>query len=145
MYYLVKHSFLLEDESGSLKSEKDQILFDSNSFTEAESRFWKYIEEQGSVGGVVQDRNVDDIRPMKFNEIGEDAGGAWFKVKAHYDQLSEKTGKSKKVSLSYLINEHEATKAIDSFAALTKDWLETLYIDSITETKISDVVIPRKE
>lgn len=140
-YFLVKSQYQAEDESGHLKTIKEQRLFQAVSFTDAEASFNEYMHREGHS----HNHEIVDIRPAKFSDIGDDNGGYWYKAKGYFEVENERTGKMKKSPVVILVNENSIIDATNEFQKLVDAWLIKVMLDKVEETKIIDFVPAKKK
>lgn len=124
----------IDDRSGKEKRVTETYLFDAISYTEAEERAYKTMEE--FISG---EFSVASIRKAKYAEvIPSDDGDRWYKVKVSFLSVDEASGREKRVSQTILVlasNIKDACdKTIDGMNGTTDDF----EINSVIESSIMD-------
>ena len=114
------------DENGKQKGVSEIYMVDAVSFTDAESRITKELEEYAGLG----EFTVASIKTTNYAEIiPNESGDRWFKCKAVFISFDEKSGKERRTSSSILV---QATDVKDAYEVLSK----------ALSTSISDFTIP---
>ena len=114
------------DENGKQKGVSELYMVDAVSFTDAESRITKELEEYAGLG----EFTVASIKTTNYAEIiPNESGDRWFKCKAVFISFDEKSGKERRSSSSMLV---QATDVKDAYEVLSK----------ALSTSISDFTIP---
>ena len=114
------------DENGKQKGVSKLYMVDAVSFTDAESRITKELEDYAGLGEFI----VASIKTTNYAEIiPNESGDRWFKCKAVFISLDEKSGKERRSSSSMLV---QATDVKDAYEVLSK----------ALSTSISDFTIP---
>ena len=110
-------------------------IVDALSFTEAEKRISKEIEQYISAFEVVSEKITN------YTELVRNAGdgGKWYKVKNNLVSLDEKTGKKKKMPVYLLIEAKDTDDARATLENFMKGTISDWQCESIQETKILDV------
>ena len=124
-------------ENGSEKKVTELYLVDAMSFTEAEARI---IEEMRPFIG--EGFKVTAIRIMNYSEwfpsdnLKDDK---WYRVKANWITLDEKSGKEKKNGWYAIVQSSGTAEAEKHFHERMKGTLADYTIESVTETQLLDV------
>lgn len=130
-----KVKFKKQMQNGKIKEVSEPYLVKALSFTKAEARVTEevrpYISGEFSVSAVTKS-NVIEV-------FYDPEGDFWYKVKANFISLNEKTNTEKLTSSYYLVQAHDFRSAYDNFLKGMKDTMADFTIASITETKIMDV------
>lgn len=122
-------------EDGLSKKVKELYALSAFSFTEAEAAItdeMKYCDEL----------DVADISKAPFGEIiftDNDAADHYYKVKANFITIDEKTGKEKKSSVLYLVQATSTKDAQRNFDEAMSGTVIDYTVESVIETKIIDV------
>lgn len=121
-------------ENGVVKKVNEPYLVDALSFTEAESRI---IEEmKPRISG---DFEVKAVKKAKIADIfPSDGGGWWYKIRAMFVSLDEKTGAEKLSPHDFMVEAGDIEEAISGFKSeisLMADYK----IAGVTETAILDI------
>lgn len=124
----------IDDRSGKEKRVTETYLFDAISYTEAEERAYKTMEE--FISG---EFSVASIRKAKYAEvIPSDDGDRWYKVKVSFLSVDEASGREKRVSQTVLVLacdiKDACDKTIDGMNGTTDDF----EINSVIESSIMD-------
>lgn len=129
----VKYDRLVE--GGATKTVTEPYLVDALSFTEAEARITDkmqpFISGEFAVAAVKR-VNLADIF---YNE----AGDRWYKVKANFITIDEKTAAEKRTACYMLVQASDLEGALKVFMDGMKDTLADFEIASIVETPLMDV------
>ena len=127
-------------ENGFTKTVNEQYLIDALSFTEAETRtiqeLTPYINGDFAIPQIVKPR----ITEAFFDQYGD----RYYKVKASFIVLDEKTGIEKKSANHYLVQADTFDEACKRFRERMKDTVADYEINAVTETAIVDY-FPAKE
>lgn len=130
-----KVKFKKQLQNGKIKEINEPYLVKALSFTEAEARVTEEVRPFISV-----DFSVSAVTKSNIVEVFYDpAGDFWYKVKANFISLNEKTNTEKLTSSYYLVQARDFRSAYDNFQKGMKDTMADYTIASITETKIMDV------
>lgn len=125
-------------ENGAKKVVTEQYLVDAYSFAEAEARIIEevtpYIQGDFSVSAVKR-TNISEIF---FNE--DTSADKYYKIKAAFITLDEKTGAEKRSNANYLVQAENLEGALENFKDGMKGTLGDFEIVSISETAIVDVI-----
>lgn len=121
-------------ENGAVKKVTEPYLVDALSFTEAEARIIEemkaYISGEFTVSAVKKAK-IADVMPS-------DDGGYWYKIRAMFISIDERTGADKKTPHDFMIQAADLEDAIVSFKSeihLMVDY----EITAVTQTPILDV------
>ena len=119
---------------GTEKPVTELYLFDALSYTEAEARA---IEEMQTM--ISGDFQITTIRRTKYAELFQPEGGdRWYKVKASFVMIDEKSGKEKRVSQTVLTLALDLKDAYDKTVEGMGGETDDFEINAINETKILD-------
>lgn len=122
-------------ENGKTGKVNAPYLVDALTCTEAEARV---IEEVAPF--ISGDYNVLSVNKTKIAEIfWDETGDRWYKVKANFITLDEKTGAEKRSASFFLVQASTFSQAFYGFQNGMKDTVADYEIESIVETKIMDV------
>jgi len=124
-------------ESGKEKKVSETFLVDALSFTEAESRI---IEETRPFAG--GEMKVTAIRLANVAELfasDEAQDDKWYRVKAAFVTLDEKSGKERRSSWYAMVQASTTERAERLFHERMKGTMSDYRVESITETAIMNV------
>lgn len=122
-------------ESGKTVKVTDPYLVDAMSCTEAEARV---VEEVTPF--ISGEYNVIAVNKTKISEIfWDETGDRFYKVKANFITLDEKTAVEKRSSCYILVQASTFADALANFNNGMKGTMADYEIESIAETKIVDV------
>lgn len=122
-------------ENGMLKSVTETNLVDALSFAEAEARI---IEEMKPF--ISGEFVVSAVKKTNLSEIFYDEkGDRWYKVKALFITLDEKSGIEKETANYFLVQAGDFHNALENFVDGMKGTMADFRIASISETNIMDV------
>lgn len=128
-------------ENGSVKKVTEPYLVDALSFTEAEARITEEIRPFISGEFTVSAVKKSNIAELFFDESGD----RWYKVKAMFISIDEKSGAEKKKASYFLVQASNFKEALDNFNAGMKGTVSDYEIASISETAIMDVYRAKSE
>lgn len=128
-------------ENGSVKKVTEPYLVDALSFTEAEARITEEIRPFISGEFTVSAVKKSNIAELFFDESGD----RWYKVKAMFISIDEKSGAEKKKASYFLVQASDFKEALDNFNAGMKGTVSDYEIASISETVIMDVYRAKSE
>lgn len=136
-YIETKVKYLKLTEKGVQKKVTETYLVDAVSFGEAE--FSAINDLKDFLGN---DYEVTAVRKSGIAEIirANDDGEKFFKVKAGFITLDEKTGTEKRRSVCFLIQESDFNAAVKGFDEYMKGTLSDYEITSISESPILDII-----
>lgn len=122
-------------ENGMLKSVTETNFVDALSFTEAEARIIK--EMKPYISGEFA---VSAVKKTKISEVFYDnKRDMWYKVKAIFITLDEKSGIEKEKASYFLVQAGDFHNALENFMDGMKGTMADFRIASILETDIMDV------
>lgn len=120
-------------ENGATKKVSEAYLVDAMSCTEAEARV---IKELAPASG---DLSVTSATKTKISEVFQNSGDKYYKVKANFIRLDEKTGAEKKEPSYTIVPADSLAEAVSGYIAATKGSMCDIEIESASETKYIDV------
>ena len=124
-------------ENGTQKKVTEPYLVDALNFTEAEARIIREISPY--CNGELE---VVDIKRVKYSEMftnEAESADKWYKVKAMFITLDEKSQTEKKSATFILVQASDFQNAVDTFVNGMKGGLSDYEIHTIQETNILDV------
>lgn len=125
----------LDQSTGKAKKVTEPYLIDAITFSEAEERIYKALEEMISGEFIVKSlakANVSDV-------FEYEAGAKWFKCKVSYVDIDEETGREKKVNNYMLVTADTSKEAYDRIQESLKEMIIPFEIPTIAESPIVDV------
>lgn len=124
----------IDDRSGKEKRVTETYLFDAISYTEAEERAYKTMEE--FISG---EFSVASIRKAKYAEvIPSDDGDRWYKVKVSFLSVDEASGREKRVSQTILVLASNIKDACDKTVEGMNGVTDDFEVNSVVESPIMD-------
>ena len=138
-FFICTYAYEKRQEDGNFKRVKEQYVVDALSFTEAEARIIESMHPYAS--GETQ---VVDISRAPFSKIFftyDAEAGTYYKVKANFISLDEKTGKEKKDSHCYLVQGSSTQNAQYNFDVEMGKTMIGYTVGAIIETKIMDIFL----
>ncbi|MBI9057526.1 MAG: DUF4494 domain-containing protein [Labilibaculum sp.] len=125
----------IDEVSGKEKKVSEPYLVDAVSFTEAEARIHKELEQM--IGG---EFNVTNISKSNVTELyPNENGDRWYKAKVSFVDVDEASGKEKKAN-NYMLTEANNVKQAYEFLEESLSTMIVPYeIHSITESPLMDV------
>lgn len=125
----------IDEVSGKEKKVSEAYLFDAVSFTEAESRIHKEMEEMLSGEFIITNISKSNIGELFPNENGD----RWFKAKVAFIDVDEGSGKEKKSNQYILVQENNLKDAITFLEECLSEVIIPYEISAISESPILDV------
>lgn len=142
-FFLCTVAYEKTQEDGTQKRVKEQYIVDALSFTEAENRI-----TDNMVPYISGDFDIADITKAPFSEIfftGNTEADRYYKVKANFITLDEKTGKEKKSLVYYIVQGVSTKDAQSNFDEVMKGTMIDYSVEAIIETKVLDVFLHEQE
>ncbi len=125
----------IDEQSGKEKKITAPYLIDAVSYTEAEERIHKEMEQY-----VRAEFSVKGINQVNYTDLFfYDDGQWWFKVKVSFVSLDEQSGKEKRVSNMILVMADDVKEAFDRINESMEGMTVDYDIDSISKSNIQDV------
>lgn len=124
-------------ENGTQKKVTEPYLVDALNFTEAEARIIREISPYCN-----GEMEVVDIKRVKYSEMftnEAESADKWYKVKAMFITLDEKSQTEKKSATFILVQASDFQNAVDTFVNGMKGGMSDYEIHTIQETNILDV------
>jgi len=135
-YYNCKLRYTKQHEDGSIKHVKEDFLLDGVSYTEAETLFHKFIEE--NISG---EFTVKNIYKTNISEvINYEDSDNWYKCKVLYVTIDGDSSKEVKVSKYFLVNAKTVKEAYERIEDSLSSMLVPFEIPSITLTNVVEVI-----
>ena len=134
-YFESTAKFIRTDENGHEKKVTETYLLDAVSFTEAEARTYKELQEMVSgefITWSIKRTNISEIIPCAV-------GDRWYKAKVSFITVDEETGKEKRTSQHVLVYSDSVKNAYDQIIDATQKIMANFEISAISESKILDV------
>ncbi|MGB0977150.1 MAG: DUF4494 domain-containing protein [Prolixibacteraceae bacterium] len=123
------------DETGREKKVNEAYLIDAVSFTEAESRIYKELEQM-----ISGEFTVTKIAKTNIAEIiPTEDGDRWFKAKVTFISIDEDNGKEKKVSQYVLVLANNVKQAFERVESGMEGMTVDFEIPTVSESPIMDV------
>ena len=124
------------DENGKQKGVSELYMVDAVSFTDAESRITKELEEYAGLG----EFTVASIKTTNYAEIiPNESGDRWFKCKAVFISFDEKSGKERRSSSSMLVQATDVKDAYDVLSKALSTSISDFTIPTVQESSIMDI------
>ena len=131
-----KAKYMKISESGRETMITENFLLDAVSFTDAESRMIRQMQQMVKGG----EFSVVDIKKSKIAEIFPfDKGEWWFKVTINLVTIDEEAGKEKKLRTYYLIMADDIKQALDRLDESLSYLVIPYVVTSIAVSTIVDV------
>lgn len=131
-----KAKYMKVSESGRETMVTENFLLDAVSFTDAESRMIRQMQQMVKGG----EFSVVDIKKSKIAEIFPfDEGEWWFKVTINLVTIDEEAGKEKKLRTYYLIMADDIKQALDRLDESLSYLVIPYVVTSIAVSTIVDV------
>ena len=124
------------DENGKQKGVAENYMVDAVSFTDAEARITKELEQYAGLGEFV----VASIKTTNYTEIiPNESGDRWFKCKAVFISFDEKSGKERRSSSTMLVQATDVKDAYDVLSKALSTTMADFTIPAINESSIMDI------
>lgn len=124
------------DENGKQKGVSELYMVDAVSFTDAESRITKELEDYAGLGEFI----VASIKTTNYAEIiPNESGDRWFKCKAVFISFDEKSGKERRSSSSMLVQATDVKDAYDVLSKALSTSISDFTIPTVQESSIMDI------
>ena len=120
-------------ENGAVKKVTEPYLVDALSFAEAEARI---IEEMKPY--ISGDFEVKAVKKAKIAEVIFDDGEFWYKIRAMFISIDERTGTVKKTPHDFLIEADNLEDAIATFKSEVHLMID-YEVTAVTQTPILEV------
>lgn len=135
-WYEVKVKYeKIDEQSGREKKVTEAYLVDAVSFTEAESRINKELEQM-----IRGDFLVTNISKANYSDLFPfDNADRWFKCKVNYVSVDEEAGKEKKISSQMLVMGNNLKEAYDNLMASLSGMTIDFAVVGINESPLMDV------
>lgn len=127
-------------EDGNTKRVKESYVLDAVSFTEAEESVYNNVIDclQGT------EPDITDISKAPFGKIfftDKPEADKFYKVKANFITIDERTGKEKKSMVYYLVKGGSTKEAQANFDSAMGNTMIDYSVEAVIETKILDVFL----
>lgn len=130
-------------ENGMKKKVNELYLIDAMSFTEAESRI---IEEMKPfISGEFKVTAIKLVNYREYFNNDNEYADKWYKVKANFITVDEKSGKEKRSSWYALVKSDSTVNAEKYFHERMRGTLSDYIVESVSETALMDVYTYEKE
>ena len=124
------------DENGKQKGVSELYMVDAVSFTDAESRITKELEDYAGLGEFI----VASIKTTNYAEIiPNESGDRWFKCKAVFISFDEKSGKERRTSSSILVQAIDVKDAYEVLSKALSTSISDFTIPTVQESSIMDI------
>lgn len=133
MLYEIRCLYEQETPKGEMKQVSELYIYDAELVSECEAKMLEEIPES-EVTCVCRSKIIEIVNPNI-------RGGAYYKAKITETSTNEDGSESSR-SYQVLCNAENLPKATGIFQEYLRCGLETMVIDSITKTKIVDILYP---
>lgn len=134
-WFEVKVKYVKVTESGKEQTVTENFLLDAVSFTDAETRIIRQMQQM-----VKGEFSVTDIRKSKIGEVFPFENGEWwFKATINLVTVDEEAGKEKKFRTFYLVMADDIREALTRLDESLSYMVIPYVISSITVSNIVDV------
>lgn len=138
-FFICVYAYEKTQEDGTVKKVKEQYVVDALSFTEAEARIVENMQPY-----CPGETEVVDISKAPFGEIfftDDEKADKYYKVKANFIDIDEKSGKEKKTAHYYLVQGTSTQNAQHNFDEAMGKTMIDYEVGAVVETKIMDVFL----
>ena len=125
----------IDEVSGKEKKVSEPYLVDAVSFTEAEARIHKELEQMISGDFIVTNISKSNVTELYPNEDGD----RWFKAKVSFVDVDEASGKEKKANQYMLTEANNVKQAYEFLEESLSDMIVPYEIHAISESPLLDV------
>lgn len=126
-------------ENGTSKKVTELYIVDAITFTEAEARIIDQITPFMSGEFAVVSEKITNYSEVAV--CADPLADKWYKVKANFIALDERTGKEKKTPKYYLVQASNLDDARNSFVKFIAGSVSDIECESVAETRIKDVFL----
>jgi hypothetical protein len=135
-WFECKIKYESNDEYGKTKSVNESYLIDAVTFTDAEARLHKLLDEEIPFSFLVA-----GIKMAKVDEIvtSDIADCKWYKSRVIYCDVDEKSGKEKKTGHVIYVAGTDLTEALENLKQSQSSLMIAWEVDSISTSKILDI------
>ena len=124
-------------DAGTPVTVKETYSLESFTFTEAEETIAEELKVYISGEFDVVDMKKAPYKEVFFSE--NPADDKWYKVKAQFIIIDEKTEKEKYSTVTYLVQSNSLQNAVKGISELLDKGMQDWKLSSVTETKLLDV------
>ena len=124
-------------DAGTPVTVKETYSLESFTFTEAEETIAEELKVYISGEFDVVDMKKAPYKEVFFSE--NPADDRWYKVKAQFIIIDEKTEKEKYSTVTYLVQSNSLQNAVKGICELLDKGMQDWKLSSVTETKLLDV------
>ena len=124
-------------DAGTPVTVKETYSLESFTFTEAEETIAEELKVYISGEFDVVDMKKAPYKEVFFSE--NPADDKWYKVKAQFIIIDEKTEKEKYSTVTYLVQSNSLQNAVKGICEVVDKVMQDWKLSSITETKLLDV------
>ncbi|MFA9370558.1 MAG: DUF4494 domain-containing protein [Labilibaculum antarcticum] len=125
----------IDEVSGKERKVSETYLVDAVSFTEAEARIHKELEQM--IGG---EFNVTNISKSNVSELyPNENGDRWFKAKVSFVDVDEASGKEKKATQYMLTQANNVKQAYEFLEESLSTMIVPYEIPAVSESALMDV------
>lgn len=138
-FFICVYAYEKTQDDGRVKKVKEQYVVDALSFTEAEARIVENMQPY-----CPGETEVVDISKAPFGEIfftDDEKADKYYKVKANFIDIDEKSGKEKKTAHYYLVQGTSTQNAQHNFDEGMGKTMIDYEVGAVVETKIMDVFL----
>nr|WP_320118502.1 DUF4494 domain-containing protein [uncultured Marinifilum sp.] len=125
----------VDEVSGKEKKVSEPYLVDAMSFTEAEARIHKELEQMISGEFNVTNISKSNVIELYPNENGD----RWYKAKVSFVDVDEASGKEKKTNQYMLAEANNVKQAYEFLEECLSDMIVPFEIPAISESPIMDI------
>ena len=124
-------------DAGTPVTVKETYSLESFTFTEAEETIAEELKVYISGEFDVVDMKKAPYKEVFFSE--NPADDRWYKVKAQFIIIDEKTEKEKYSTVTYLVQSNSLQNAVKGICEVLDKGMQDWKLSSVTETKLHDV------
>ena len=124
-------------DAGTPVTVKETYSLESFTFTEAEETIAEELKVYISGEFDVVDMKKAPYKEVFFSE--KPADDRWYKVKAQFIIIDEKTEKEKYSTVTYLVQSNSLQNAVKGICEVLDKGMQDWKLSSVTETKLLDV------
>jgi hypothetical protein len=134
-WFECKIKYVKVTESGKEQTVTENFLLDAVSFTDAETRMMRQMEQMAK-----GEFSVTDIKKSRIAEVFPfDNGEWWFKATINLVTVDEKAGKEKKLRTYYLVMADDIKEALERLGESLSYLVIPYVVSSLAVSTIADV------
>ncbi|MBN2775811.1 MAG: DUF4494 domain-containing protein [Prolixibacteraceae bacterium] len=136
IWFESKVQYIKVDESGRERKVSENYILDAVSFTDAEARMIKAMQEM-----IRGDFSVANIKKSNIGEVFDfEEGEWWFKASINIITIDEEAGKEKKIRAYYLVRADDIEQALKRLDESLNYLVVPYIVTSVAVSTITDII-----